>query len=71
MLKYFEKYDLGKDLEPVLDAIWALSYPTLPLIDLSYKDYQEKGKLGDWRDLFKRSDGMYYEPKTAQWFLPE
>jgi predicted transcriptional regulator len=71
LLKYFEKYNLGKDLEPVVDTLWALSYPTLPLIDLSYKEYQEKGKLGDWRDLFKKNDGMYYEPKTEQWFLPE
>jgi predicted transcriptional regulator len=71
LLKYFEKYNLGKDLEPVVDALWALSYPALPLIDLSYKEYQKNGNLRDWRDLFKNSESLYYKPKTKQWFLPD
>jgi len=69
--KYFEKFNLGKDLEPVIDALWALCYPTLPLFDLPYKEYQKNGDLRDWRDLFMSKDGLYYEPKTKQWFLPE
>ena len=71
LLKYFEKFNLGKDLEPVIDALWALSYPTLPLFDLPYKEYQKNGNLRDWRDLFKSGDGLYYKPKTKQWFLPD
>jgi hypothetical protein len=31
------KNNLSTALEPVVDAFWALSYPILPLIDLSYK----------------------------------
>lgn len=67
MLKYFEKNNLSKALEPVVDAFWALSYHVLPLIDLSYKKHQKNGTLKDWRNIF---EGIY-QPKTKQWFLPE
>ncbi|MPZ07686.1 MAG: hypothetical protein GEU26_14930 [Nitrososphaeraceae archaeon] len=67
MLKFFEKYNLGEDFEPVVDAFWALSYSILPLIDPSYKKYHKNGTLKDWRNIFEGS----YQPKTKQWFLPE
>lgn len=67
MLRYFEKNNLSKALEPVVDAFWALNYPILPLIDPSYKRYKKNGTLKDWRNIFKGS----YQPKTKQWFLPE
>ncbi|MGA7369283.1 MAG: hypothetical protein WBX01_09145 [Nitrososphaeraceae archaeon] len=67
MLKYFEKINLSNALEPVVDAFWALSYPILPLIDLSYRKHQKNGTLKDWRNMFK---GIY-QPRTKQWVFPE
>jgi len=66
MLRFFEKYNLGEDFEPVVDALWALSYSILPLIDPSYKKHHKNGTLKDWRHIFKGS----YKPKTKQWFTP-
>lgn len=67
MLKYFEKNNLSKALEPVVDSFWALNYHILPLINPSYKKHQKNGTLKDWRNMFK---GIY-QPRTKQWFLPE
>lgn len=62
MLKYFERYNLCKDFEPVVDSFWVLSYSILPSIDSTYKKHQKNGTLRDWREIFKGS----YHPKTEQ-----
>jgi len=67
MLKFFEKNNLSEALEPVVDAFWALSYPILPLINMSYRKHQKNGTLKDWRNMFK---GIY-QPRTKQWLFPE
>jgi hypothetical protein len=71
MLKSFNKNGLGNYFEPVVDAIWVLSYPILPLIDPFYGKHYRSGTLIDWRNLFKASNPLHYSPITKQLLVPE
>ena len=66
MLKTFEEYGLCEWSEPVLDMLWKISYPILPLINPSYKKYLENGILQDWRKVLKNNPESDYKPKTEQ-----
>lgn len=68
MLMDFEEYGLAAEAEAVLDALWKISYPILPLIDSSYKKYHKNGKLKDWRYVFERNRNIHYKPKTQNVF---
>jgi hypothetical protein len=59
MLETFEEYGLSRYAEPVLDLLWKISYPILPLI---YPSYYNKD-LKDWRKVLPESN---YKPKTEQ-----
>jgi len=64
MLKMFKEYGLSESAEPVVDVLWRLSYPILPLIDPTYNNLDNK-TLKDWRKvLTNRLES--YEPKTDQ-----
>jgi Fe2+ or Zn2+ uptake regulation protein len=71
MLKSFNKNGLGNYFEYVVDAIWVLSYPILPLIDPFYGKHYKSGTLRDWRNLFKASNTLHYSPITKQLLVPE
>jgi hypothetical protein len=71
MLKSFNKNGLGNYFEPVVDALWVLSYPILPLIDPFYGNHYRSGTLRDWRNLFKASNTLHYSPITKQSLVPE
>jgi hypothetical protein len=66
MLKTFEEYGLKEWSEPVLDVLWKISYPILPLIDPSYNKCLEKGMLDDWRKVLENNPQSNYKPKTEQ-----
>lgn len=64
ILKTFEEYKLSDYAEPVIDTLWNISYPILPLIYPSHYEKQFKdGTLKDWRKLFKDKSKPEYKPK--------
>jgi predicted transcriptional regulator len=65
ILKTFEEYRLSDYAEPVVDALWKMSYPILPLIYPSrYKKQFKDGTLKDWRNLFLEESELKYTPKS-------
>jgi predicted transcriptional regulator len=60
MLETFEEYGLSRYAEPVLDLLWKISYPILPLI---YPTCYNKD-LKDWRIVLENMPE--YKPKTEQ-----
>lgn len=54
MLKTFDKYGLKTWAEPVLDSLWRMSYPILPLIYPSYyKKAFKEGDMKDWKKIIE------------------
>ncbi|MFL6426206.1 MAG: hypothetical protein ACJ71R_21815 [Nitrososphaeraceae archaeon] len=54
MLKTFDKYVLRTWAEPVLDSLWRMSYPILPLIYPSYyKEEFKDGNMKDWKKILE------------------
>ena len=66
MLKIFEQHGLSVWAEGVIDVLWKMSYPILPLIDSSYNEYLKKGLLEDWRKVLENNPESDYKPKTKQ-----
>ena len=67
MLERFEEYGLSDSVEPVLDVLWKISYPILPLVDpSSYNEHFKNGRLKDWRAVLKDDPGSKYKPKTEK-----
>lgn len=66
MLKIFEQHGLSAWAEGVIDVLWKMSYPILPLIDPSYNEYLKKGILEDWRKVLENNPESDYKPKTEQ-----
>jgi len=67
MLERFEEYGLGDSAEPVLDVLWKISYPILPLVDpSSYNEHLKNGTLKDWRAVLKNDPESKYKPKTEK-----
>ena len=67
MLERFEEYGLSDSAEPVLDALWKISYPILPLVDpSSYNEHLKNGTLKDWRAVLKDDPESKYIPKTER-----
>ena len=67
MLERFEEYGLSDSAEPVLDVLWKISYPILPLVDpSSYNEYSKNGTLKDWRAVLKDDPESKYRPKTER-----
>lgn len=60
MLKTFEIYGLRQSAEAVVDCLWKISYPMLPLIYPEYSSL-EANLLRDWRKVI----GMF--PSVADW----
>jgi len=56
---------IGAFVEPVLDILWKISYPILPLVDQLYAS-EDREKLKDWRNIIKGNEEFNYVPKTAQ-----
>lgn len=52
--------------EGVIDLLWKMSYPILPLIDSSYNEHLKKGILEDWRKVLENNPDSNYKPKTKQ-----
>jgi hypothetical protein len=54
MLKTFDKCGLKTWAEPVLDSLWRMSYPILPLIYPSYyKKAFKEGDMKDWKKILE------------------
>jgi predicted transcriptional regulator len=67
MLERFEEYGLSDSAEPVLDVLWKISYPILPLVDpSSYNEHFKNGTLKDWRAVLKDDPESKYKPKTEK-----
>jgi hypothetical protein len=67
MLERFEEYGLSDFVEPVLDVLWKISYPILPLVDpSSYNEHLKNGTLKDWRAVLKDDPESKYKPKTEK-----
>ena len=68
MLQIFEKHDLSKNAEDVLDIVWKMSIPLLrDIINTNYSVFipAEVGSITDWRKLI--CPPIYqYTPKTGQ-----
>jgi len=68
MLQIFEKHDLSKSAEDVLDIVWKMSIPLLrDIINTNYSVFipAEVGSITDWRKLI--CPPIYqYTPKTGQ-----
>jgi hypothetical protein len=65
MLTTFKEYGLSQDAEAVIDIVWKVSYPILPMIYPSrYEKYFKDGTLKDWRKLLEDSPELKYRPKT-------
>jgi predicted transcriptional regulator len=61
----FKEYGLSQDAEAVVDILWKVSYPILPLIYPSlYEKYFKDGTLKDWRKLLEDRPELKYRPKT-------
>ena len=64
ILKTFDEYGLSDYAEPVVDLLWRMSYPILPMIYPSnYEKYFRNGTLKDWRNLFKDKPEPTYKPR--------
>ena len=64
ILKVFDEYGLSGYAEAVVDSLWKMSYPILPLIYPSrYQRQFDDGILQDWRKLFKDNPKLGYKPK--------
>lgn len=64
ILKTFDEYDLSDYAEAVVDVLWKMSYPILPLIyPPSYEKHFKDGTLKDWRNLFPDKSEPEYKPK--------
>ena len=64
ILKTFDEYGLSICAESLVDALWKISYPILPLIYPSrYKKQFKDGTLKDWRNLFLDKSEPEYKPK--------
>jgi predicted transcriptional regulator len=67
MLERFEEYGLSDSVEPVLDVLWKISYPILPLVDpSSYNEHLKNGTLKDWRAVLKDDPESKYRPRTEK-----
>ncbi len=66
MLETFEEYGLSDWSEAVMDLLWKISYPILPLVDPSFRKYVENGIIGDWRKILENNPESNYKPKTQQ-----
>jgi hypothetical protein len=67
MLERFEEYGLSDFVEPVLDVLWKISYPILPLVDpSSYNEHLKNGTLKDWRAVLKDDPESKYRPRTEK-----
>ena len=67
MLERFEEYGLSGSVEPVLDVLWKISYPILPLVDpSSYNEHLKNGTLKDWRAVLKDDPESKYRPRTER-----
>lgn len=67
ILERFEEYGLSDSAEPVLDVLWKISYPILPLVDpSSYNEHFKNGTLKDWRAVLKDDPESKYMPKTER-----
>jgi hypothetical protein len=67
MLERFEEYGLSDSVEPVLDVLWKIGYPILPLVDpSSYNEHFKNGTLKDWRAVLKDDPESKYKPKTEK-----
>jgi hypothetical protein len=67
VLETFEKYQLNETIEAVMDSLWKIIYPILPIANPIYELYEKDNILKDWRKVIARfcvnSD---YIPKTEQ-----
>ncbi|HEY7078837.1 MAG TPA: hypothetical protein VH500_03985 [Nitrososphaeraceae archaeon] len=64
ILETLKEYSLCDYAEPVVDILWKLSYPILPLIYPSrYEKHFKDGMLNDWRNLFKDKPESTYKPR--------
>jgi hypothetical protein len=66
ILTTFEEYGLAKSVEPVIDVLWKISYPILPLITPYYNKYSNKDISNDWRKVLENNPLSNYKPKTKQ-----
>lgn len=68
MLEIFEKYGLSESAEAVLDCIWKICFPVLPIMDTSYYHEYELEKFKDWRKMLAQFTcrSYPYVPKTTQ-----
>lgn len=64
-LRDFEHFGLSLFAESVLDALWKISYPVLPNVDLRYAS-ENTEVLKDWRKIISRYERVNYKPKTTQ-----
>jgi hypothetical protein len=65
MLTTFKIYGLSQDAEAVVDILWKISYPILPVIYPSrYEKHFKDGTLKDWRKLLENKPELKYMPKT-------
>jgi DNA-binding MarR family transcriptional regulator len=65
ILTTFKEYGLGQDAEAVVDILWKISYPILPMIYPSrYEKRFKDGTLKDWRKLLEDRPESKYKPKT-------
>jgi hypothetical protein len=71
MLTTFKEYGLSQDAEAVVDILWKISYPILPVIYPSHYEKRLKdGTLKDWRKLLEERTASKYKPMTQMlyWF---
>jgi hypothetical protein len=64
-LRVYWGFGLGAFVEPVLDILWKISYPMLPLVDQLYAS-EDREKLKDWRNIIKGNEEFNYIPRTTQ-----
>lgn len=65
MLITFKECGLSQDAEAVVDILWKVSYPILPIIYPShYEKHFKDGTLKDWRNLLERRTASKYKPTT-------
>jgi predicted transcriptional regulator len=65
ILTTFKEYGLSQDAEAVVDILWKISYPILPMIYPSrYEKSFKDGTLRDWRKLLEGRTPSKYKPTT-------
>lgn len=65
ILTTFKEYGLSQDAEAVVDVLWKISYPILPMIYPSrYEKHFKDGTLKDWRNLLQDIPAPKYKPTT-------